>query len=135
VLSAAADPDVLEAFRGAGRTLFSLGLVKGSEGNLSTFDGETLWITRTGCELAALGPDDVLRGGPMGDFQGASSDLEVHRARYRESGPGALAHAHPAGTVPEDGGRPGEHGLYVFAPTLDEAVAELVASAREEAAR
>jgi hypothetical protein len=32
-------PAVLEEFRSAGRTLFSLGLVKGAEGNLSTFDG------------------------------------------------------------------------------------------------
>ena len=34
--------------------LASLSLVKGSEGNLSTFDGGTFCITRTGAELEAF---------------------------------------------------------------------------------
>lgn len=121
---------VLADFRSAGRTLFSLGLVKDSEGNLSVFDGETLVITTSGSTLADLSNADVVTGSIAGPFPGASSDLEVHRRTYRERGPGAIAHAHPAGTIPEDGGGPGEHGVYVFRSTLLEAVEAVLAEAR-----
>src|SRR5512134_3543288 len=97
----------LEAFRAAGRALFSMGLVKGAEGNLSSFDGERLAITRTGCSLATLGPEDVLLGTLDEAPEGASSDLEVHVSHYRRSGAGSVAHAHPPGSVPE-GWREGE---------------------------
>lgn len=121
----------LSAFRRAGRTLFSLGLVRGSEGNLSVWDGERLWITRTGCSLAELGPEDVLGGTLADPPEGASSDLEVHRAMYRELGPGAVVHAHPAGSVPEGWTEGQPHGRYVHAPSLDEAVRRLVDAVRE----
>lgn len=114
------------AFVDAGRTLFSLGLVKGSEGNLSTFDGELLLITRTGCELASLADDDVLAGTLDEPPAGASSDLEIHTAMYRELGAGAVAHAHPAGSVPDGWVEGREHGVRMFAPSLLEAVARLV---------
>jgi methylthioribose-1-phosphate isomerase len=108
----------------------SLGLVKGTEGNLSSFDGRTLRITRTGASLGALGPADLLDGGLDGAFPGASTDLDVHRGIYRDRGPGAVAHAHPAGSVPEDGGGPGRHGVYVVAHALEHAAAEAVRRAR-----
>ena len=120
----------LESFRAAGRTLFSFGLVQGAEGNLSTFDGETLVITRTGAALHALQPDDVMEGGLAGPLPGASSDLEVHRERYAADGPGAIAHAHPTGSVPEGALESGRHGVYVRAGTLDDAVREAVRLAR-----
>jgi methylthioribose-1-phosphate isomerase len=120
----------LERFREAGRTLLSLGLVRGTEGNLSTFDGATLVITRTGSSLGELGGDDLIVGPLDGDLPGASSDLEVHRRTYRARGPGAFAHAHPAGTVPEDGGGPGAHGVYEFGPTLEAAVNAAVEDVR-----
>ena len=123
--------DQLDAFRRAGRTLFSFGLVKGSEGNLSTFDGATLVITRTGSALDALQDDDLIVGPIGGDLPRASSDLEVHRRMYAERGPGAVAHCHPAGTVPEGGGGPGHHGVYAFEATLAAAVAEAVRVWRE----
>ena len=116
----------LESFRAAGRTLFSFGLVQGAEGNLSTFDGGTLVITRTGAALHALQPDDVIEGRLTGPFPGASSDLEVHRERYAADGPGAIAHAHPMGSVPEGALESGRHGVYVHAGTLDDAVRESV---------
>lgn len=125
--------DRIAEFSSAGRILFSLGLVKGEEGNLSIFDGRRLWITRTGVSLAEIGRADVLAGGLAGDLPGASTDLEVHRSAYRERGPGALVHAHSPGTVQEGAGGPGEHGVYVFGPTLREAVEEAVRSAREGA--
>jgi L-fuculose-phosphate aldolase len=130
------DPDdaPLAAFREAGRLLFSFGLVRGTEGNLSTFDGSRLLITRTGCSLADLGSSDLVEGGLDGPApEGSSSDVEVHRGLYVESGPGAIVHAHPPGTVPEDGGGPGRHGVYVVGASLREAAERAVASAREPA--
>jgi ribulose-5-phosphate 4-epimerase/fuculose-1-phosphate aldolase len=108
--------------------------VKEAEGNLSTFDGDSLAITRTGATLAELSEADVLLGGLDGALPGASSDLEVHRNFYRGRGSGAVAHAHPPGTVPEPVGGPGEHGVYAFAGTLAEAVEAVVAQAREAGA-
>jgi ribulose-5-phosphate 4-epimerase/fuculose-1-phosphate aldolase len=124
----------LAGFRSAGRTLFSLGLVKEAEGNLSTFDGNSLAITRAGATLADLSQTDVLTGELDAELPGASSDVEVHRNMYRDGGRGAVAHAHPPGTVPERGGGPGEHGVYAFADTLAEAVEAVVAKAREAGA-
>lgn len=115
-----------EAFAEAGVTLATRGLVRGAEGNLSTFDGNVLTITRTGCELGALAPGDVLEGTLDHPPEGASSDLAIHVDTFRERGAGALAHAHPAGTVPE-GWREGDpHGVYVFAVTLADAVDDIV---------
>jgi len=120
----------LTEFRRAGTTLLSLRMVNGSEGNLSIWDGHRLLITRTGSELGALGEDDVLEGTLEEPPPGASSDLALHVDRYRRQGPGAIAHAHPSGTVPE-GWREGQpHGLYAHAPSLSAAVSELVRQAR-----
>ncbi len=121
----------LSAFRSAGRTLFSLGLVRGSEGNLSVWDGERLRITRTGCELSRLGDDDILEGTLDDPPQDASSDLAIHVATYRERGPGAIAHAHPPGSVPPGWVEGQPHGAYAHEPTLGEAVERLVREARE----
>ncbi len=123
--------DLLEEFRTAGRTLFSLGLVRGTEGNLSVSDGSRLLITRAGCALSRLGPDDVLEGTVDRPPDDSSSDLAIHLATYRARGPGAVVHAHPPGTVPE-GRQPGTaHGSYVHAASLAEAVSEQVRRARD----
>jgi ribulose-5-phosphate 4-epimerase/fuculose-1-phosphate aldolase len=123
----------LGSFRAAGRTLLSLGLVKGTEGNLSVYDGSTLAITRTGSVLARLVEGDLVSGVLDGELPQASSDLEVHRALYRANGPGSVVHAHPPGTVPQGAATPGEHGVYVFGPTLEDAVDAAVRGAREPA--
>jgi ribulose-5-phosphate 4-epimerase/fuculose-1-phosphate aldolase len=119
----------ISAFQAAGRALLSLGLVKEAEGNLSEFDGRALRITRTGALLGSIGEGDVLEGSLDAPPEGASSDVDVHRVLYAERGPGAVVHAHPPGTVPEGGGGPGEHGFYVFAPTLEEATRSAVEQA------
>lgn len=116
------------AFRSAGRILFSFGLVRGAEGNLSTYRDGTLRITRAGSRLADLGGEDVVSGSLEGEIPGGSSDLEYHRRLYAERGPGAIAHAHPPGGVAE--GPPGEHGLYTFAATLEDAVERMVEQVR-----
>jgi ribulose-5-phosphate 4-epimerase/fuculose-1-phosphate aldolase len=120
----------VKAFAEAGRTLFSLGLVKASEGNLSTWNGSELTISRTGCELAALADDDVLSGTLDSPPEQASSDLEVHLEYYRDRGAGAVVHAHPPGTVPEGAPESGAHGAYAFAASLEDAVAQIVEGAR-----
>ena len=110
----------------------SMRMVRAADGNMSTFDGRTLTITRTGSELGRLDERDLIIGGIDSDLAGASSDIEVHRRLYRERGAGAVAHAHPSGTVPEGEGGPGEHGVYLFAATLEQAVADVVRRAREQ---
>jgi ribulose-5-phosphate 4-epimerase/fuculose-1-phosphate aldolase len=120
----------LTAFRQAGRALSSLGMVRGSEGNLSTWDGERLAITRTGSELAALRDEDVLVGSLDSPPEGASSDLAIHVGTYRTRGPGAIAHAHPPGSVPPGWVEGQDHGRYVHAATLAAAVERLVAGER-----
>ncbi len=114
------------AFAEAGRTLAAHCLVRASEGNLSTFDGTRLTITRTGCELETLAPGDVLEGTLDEPPAEASTDLSIHLATYRERGEGAIAHAHPAGTVPEGWVEGEPHGVYDFGPTLSDAVREIV---------
>ncbi|MGZ4108585.1 MAG: class II aldolase/adducin family protein [Actinomycetota bacterium] len=123
----------LAAFREAGRALLSLGMIRGSEGNLSTWDGERLVITRTGSELAHLEETDVLEGSLDAPPEGASSDLEIHVRIYREEGPGAIAHAHPPGSVPAGWVEGREHGRYAHAATLEAAVEHIVREARGEA--
>ena len=120
----------LAAFVAAGRTLLSLGLVTGTEGNLSTFDGARLFITRTGCELGRLTDADVLEGTLVEPPGQASSDLLLHLEAYRANGPGAVAHAHPPGSVREGWTEGEPHGVYVPRATLAGAVAEIVRAAR-----
>jgi ribulose-5-phosphate 4-epimerase/fuculose-1-phosphate aldolase len=121
----------LARFVDAGRTLFSLGLVRGSEGNLSTWDGERMLITRTGCELSSLRSRDILEGTLASPPTDASSDLSLHLDRYRAHGPGAVAHAHPTGSVPPGWIEGEDHGRYAFAAGLEEAVERLVRDARQ----
>ena len=116
----------LSGFRVTGRTLSSLGLVKASEGNLSTWDGERLSITRTGSRLSELGPSEVLEGTLDDPPDDASSDLAIHLRLYRDHGPGAVGHAHPQGSVPEGWVEGEPHGSYAFAGSLERAVATLV---------
>jgi len=120
----------LADFRLAGRALLSLGLIKESEGNLSTWDGKRLRITRTGARLFELTEDDIVEGTLDHPPEGASSDLEKHLFLYRDPHARAVVHAHPPGTVPE-GWREGEpHGIYTFGATLEEAVAAAADAAR-----
>jgi hypothetical protein len=124
--------DPFASFREAGRALHSLGLVRGTEGNLSTFDGRRLLITRTGAALSDLQRSDLVEGTLNAPPPGASSDLPIHQDMFRGRGPGAVVHAHPAGTVPERWEEGEPHGRYAFALSLDEAVAAIVRGARAE---
>ena len=120
----------LERFRVAGRYLASRGLVRGTDGNLSTFDGTHLVITRTGADLGSLEASDVLTGTLEDPPEGSSSDLEIHLDTYRRygrlDGDCAIVHAHPEGSMPEPGAvhpRHGRHGIYATGRTLEHALA------------
>jgi L-fuculose-phosphate aldolase len=78
------------------------GLVVGSAGNLSLRSGERVLITRGGCELDALIPEDCVevglresvipedyRSGPQ-----PSSELALHLAIYGASDAAAIVHTH-----------------------------------------
>jgi hypothetical protein len=122
--------DVLESFQAAGRTLFSLGLVRGTEGNLSSFDGRTLWITRPEAPL------NELTGGASGEREAGGIVLRRIQRRRRPSfglsraGSGGRGPRPPSGDRPGRPRRPGEHGIYVFGPTLPEAAEDAVRQAR-----
>jgi methylthioribose-1-phosphate isomerase len=120
----------LERFRVAGGHLARRGLVQGTEGNLSTFDGARLLITRTGSDLADLGARDVLAGTPEDPPEGSSSDLDVHLDTYRDNhrlnGVRAIVHAHPPGSMTEPGAESpshGRHGVCGTGRTLEHALA------------
>ena len=125
-MTANARPGELAAFRAVGGHLARRGLVRGTEGNLSTLAGDRLLITRTGCRLDALGEDDVLVGTTSEPPEGASSDLAIHVARYGDLvGAGAVVHAHPPGTVPAGWREGQDHGVYGLGLTLEHAAASL----------
>ncbi len=120
-------PDELEAFRAVGAYLTRRGLIRGSEGNLSTCAGDRLAITRTGCRLDDLGPGDVLVGTLSSPPAAASSDLALHLEHSRDSSrpAGAVVHAHPPGSVPEGWVEGQLHGVYALGRTLEHAAASL----------
>jgi methylthioribose-1-phosphate isomerase len=115
-------------FRVVGQALARLGLVKGSEGNLSTFDGRLVRITRTGAKLDRLGPDDLVDWTPETPTESASSDLEKHLMLYRQQDARAVVHAHPPGSVPEGWTEGEPHGTYAHGLTLEQALASVHAS-------
>jgi L-fuculose-phosphate aldolase len=85
-------------FRDIGRDLFLRGLVSSHAGNMSVRTREGICITRTKSMLGRIGSGDLVEVdalGPHPNDAKASSELIVHRAIYRETGAGAIVHAHP----------------------------------------
>ena len=99
---------LFDTFNEIGRDLFVSRLITSHGGNLSVRDGEMIYITRTGCELAHLSPEDIVEVSALDpderDAQ-ASCELVVHRAIYhaREKAwgqtSGAIVHAHSPETT------------------------------------
>ena len=59
-------------------------------------------ITRRGCMLGHIGPDDLIETSLEGDDSGlvlASTEVVVHKAIYRETSALAIIHAHPVRAV------------------------------------
>lgn len=78
------------------RLLRQHGLNDSHSGNASVRDGDTIWVTPTGCCADTLQPGDLIRcniDGEIGD--GASLDAPMHLLVYRKNpGAGAVLHSH-----------------------------------------
>lgn len=86
-------PDVLVRYF---RWLRKYGLNDSHSGNASCRDGDTIWITPTGCCADTLAPDDLLPAAvgtapPAGGSLDVSLHLEVYR---RVAGVRAVLHSH-----------------------------------------
>lgn len=89
-------------FAKLGRDLLLTGLITTHGGNMSVRVGDNLIITRRGCMLGHLGPEDLIETGLEGDDSGlvmASSEVVVHKAIYRETSALAIVHAHPLSAI------------------------------------
>ncbi len=106
-MSADAERVVREGLVAAGRRLAQLGLIAGTEGNLSArVDPERIVVTPTSVAKGELTPDDLVLlevatgEAPPGlgpdDLGGApTSELGMHLALYRRPYVEAVIHAHP----------------------------------------
>ncbi len=89
---------ILSQFQNIGHDLFTAGLIASHSGNLSIRLGDSIVITRRGCQLGCLEENDLIethlnkndRHTPL-----ASSELAVHREIYRKTPALAIVHAHP----------------------------------------
>ncbi len=93
---------MLEAFQETGRDLFLAGLITSHGGNLSMRIGDRILITRRGAMLGRLKEGDVVETALDGEDHNAalaSRELIVHQAIYRQTGAGAVVHAHPSYAV------------------------------------
>ena len=83
------------------RLLRQYGLNDSHSGNASVRDGNTVWVTPTGCCADTLEPGDLVRcdlDGALGE--GASLDAPLHVLVYRKNpDAGAVLHSHGAHSV------------------------------------
>ena len=82
----------------AANRLAALGLVQGTNGNVSARRDDRVAITPTGAELAALRPQDItvvdLDGGVVDGPLAPTSELDMHLGVYARFESGAVAHTH-----------------------------------------
>ena len=89
-------------FHAVGAELCRRGLVSSHGGNLSVRVGDRMLVTRHGCKLGQIAPDDLVEAGlAPGDPADALASMEaaVHRAIYCCTEARALVHAHPAHAI------------------------------------
>ncbi len=89
---------MFEDFQLVGRELFEAGLVSSQGGNLSIRRDKSIFITKRDVMLAHLKEDEIIEVPLEGSGErdvGASRELVVHRAIYRNTGAMAIVHAHP----------------------------------------
>lgn len=85
-------------FQTVGRDLCARGLVSSHSGDLSVRIGERLFITHRKSMLGALEEHDLIETGLNRNDRStplASTELEVHRAIYRNTSALAIVHSHP----------------------------------------
>jgi len=90
--------DLLPHFQSVGSDLYSRGMVSVHGGNLSVRQENSLVITRSGSRLGYLAESDLIATGLEKDDENtrlASSELQVHRAIYRQGLFRAIVHSHP----------------------------------------
>lgn len=92
---------ILDAICRTGRATVEKGLVDSFFGNISYFDGETIYISQTASSLDELEGhvDPVPLDGSSTAGLSASSELPAHRAIYRTSDSRAVIHGHPKFSV------------------------------------
>ena len=90
--------DLRESVASAARTLAEEGLLIGTAGNVSAYDGATVAVTATGVRLAECGPEDVtlvdLDGTVVEGRLKPTSELDLHLGVYRASANRAVVHTH-----------------------------------------
>jgi L-fuculose-phosphate aldolase len=90
--------DPRERVAAAARSLAEEGLLIGTAGNVSAYDGTTVAVTATGVRLSDCGPDDVtlvdLDGTVVEGRLKPTSELDLHLAVYGGSGSRAVVHTH-----------------------------------------
>ncbi len=90
--------DLLPHFQSVGSDLYRRGMVSVHGGNLSVRDQDSVIITRSGSRLGYLSESDLIRTGLENDDENtrlASTELQVHRAIYRQGLFKAIVHSHP----------------------------------------
>ncbi len=90
--------DLLPHFQTVGSDLYNRGMVSVHGGNLSVRHENSLVITRSGSRLGYLSESDLIMTGLEKDDENtrlASSELQVHRAIYRQGLFKAIVHSHP----------------------------------------
>lgn len=90
--------DRLEEFSLVGKDLYLAGLVDAAGGSLSIRSGDKIYITKKNTMVGHLKEDDILEvplEGESGLDEGASKDLPVHRAIYKETSFNAIIAANP----------------------------------------
>ena len=90
--------DLLPHFQSVGSDLYSRGMVSMHGGNLSVREENSVIITRSGSRLGYLSESDLITTGLEKDDENtrlASTELQVHRAIYRQGLFKAIVHSHP----------------------------------------
>jgi ribulose-5-phosphate 4-epimerase/fuculose-1-phosphate aldolase len=89
------------ALESAGREIVSRRLVDSIFGNISALNGENIYISTSGSYLDELEGNSVRipLNGPVPEGLRPSSELEVHRNIYTNTGFSAILHGHPLFTV------------------------------------
>lgn len=93
---------ILSQFQTIGRDLFNRGLISSHSGNLSIRMGDRVFVTRRGCMLGELQEQDLIETGIDRNDRAtpfAASELEIHRAIYRETPALAIVHASPTHAI------------------------------------
>lgn len=89
-------------FRDIGRDIYLAGLISSHGGNMSVRVGDRVLITRRGCMLGRLEPQDIVETALAyedSETALASTEIVVHRAIYNQTNGLAIVHTHSPHTI------------------------------------